>query len=65
MNAFPFRKIVQDRRGVIAQSNDGQPELLEFAGVLLQLHELRFAERSPVGRAVHHHDGALGPQQAG
>jgi len=57
----PLGKVLQDRRTVIA--NRCWPKALRLKSPFraLQLHELRLAEGSPIGRAEEKEDGALWP----
>ena len=48
---MPICKILEDCRAVIAYGSDLDPLLLKALFRILQLHELRFAEGSPVGGA--------------
>ena len=48
---LPVGKILQHRDRVIADRCQPQPLLPDRIQISLQLHELRLAERSPVGRA--------------
>ena len=49
LNLVPLGEILEDRGTVVAYGSQVEPLLLEpFFGVL-QLHELRFAKRSPIG----------------
>jgi hypothetical protein len=59
LDLVPLGEILQDRRAIVADS--GQFESLRFKSLLrvLQLHELRFAEGSPIGRAEEKKDRAL------
>ena len=50
-NVLPVGKILQHRDRVVADRCQPQPLLPDRTQVSLQLHELRFAEGSPVGRA--------------
>ena len=54
---MPAGKIFQDCWAVVADR--GQLQSLRFESLLrgLQLHELRFAEGSPIGRAEEHQHG--------
>jgi len=46
---MPVCKVLEDCRAVIANGSHLDPLLLEALFRMLQLHELRFAEGSPVG----------------
>src|SRR5258707_11013014 len=56
---MPISEILQDSLAIIA--NGGQLQALRLKSLLcvLQLHELRFAEGSPVSRTEEQKDGAL------
>ena len=64
MDSAALCKTIQHLRTVVADGGNSEAKLLEFILVLFQLHELGFAERSPVGGAEEQDYGALRPEQA-
>ena len=54
-------EVLQDRRTIVADSRKLQSLRLKFLFCILQLHELRFAEGSPVRGAEEQQHRALGP----
>ena len=46
----PISKVLEDRSTIVADRRKPDPLLLKSCLCILQLHELRFAERSPVRR---------------
>jgi hypothetical protein len=52
MNTFTIRKKLQGGRGIVADGRQPQAAFREIASTLLQLDQLAFAERSPVGGPV-------------
>jgi hypothetical protein len=59
----PLSEVLEDRRTVIADSSDLDSVLFEPLFGTLQLHELRFAEWSPIGGAEEKKDRAVRPPQ--
>jgi hypothetical protein len=57
----PLGEILQDCRTVVADRGQFESLRLKSLFCVLQLHELRFAERSPIGRTEEEKDGALRP----
>ena len=63
MNAASIGEVLQDCRRIIADGRQSHALATQRLGVLIQLDQLGFAERSPVGGAVEHHHQALRPAQ--
>jgi len=57
----PLGKIREDRWTIVAYCSQMKPLLFEPIFGVLQLHELRFAEGSPIGGAKKQKDSALRP----
>jgi hypothetical protein len=57
------REILQDRRAVVADRSQLQPLRFESLVRGLQLHELRFAEGSPIGGAEEQEHRTIRPLQ--
>ena len=64
MDSAPLGKGVQDRNAVVAYGRYTQAEFVELGLVPFQLHELGFAEGSPIRRAVKQNHRTLRTQQA-
>src|SRR5260370_26185986 len=58
-DALAFREISQNANGIVADRGNSQALLTKPFGILLQLHELRFAVRSPIRGPEEDHHGSL------
>jgi hypothetical protein len=63
LNLVPLREILQDRRSVVANCSEFDPLVFKSLLGVLQLHELRFAERSPIGRPEKEQHRSVWPSQ--
>jgi len=61
---MPVGKVLKNGWVVIADGSQLDPLLLKARFRVLQLDQLRFAERSPVGRAEEEENSAIVPLQA-
>ena len=59
LDFVPLGEVLQDRRTIVANSRQLQSLRLKSLFCVLQLHELRFAEGSPVGRTEEEENSAL------
>jgi hypothetical protein len=62
-DARPIGETPENRRAVVTDRGETEPSLLNFAKILLQLDQLDFAVRSPVGGAKEDQHHSLGPHQ--
>ena len=60
-NTAASRKVGQDVHRVVADGRNAQAGLANLGKASLQLHELTFAIRSPIGLAEEHQHSAFGP----
>jgi len=64
VDTVPGGEVLQDGLAVVADCRQLDPVLFESLSGILQLHELRLAKGSPVGRAEKQKDGSVRSLQA-